>query len=163
MRCRGRLLSPSLLVFALALAACGTPGASQPGAKKPETNPVAGASGASGGGEKPGAGVSEPEGPRKPSCTDGSCFECGEGICPAGFYCQKSGGSTGCAWAAECAQKPTCACVAPLTKGCSCEDRGGFPHVTCGSLAARALPRSWRIGSRVESPAPAHVLQETRA
>lgn len=74
-----------------------------------------------------------PTGPRKPSCSDGSCFECGEGICPSGFYCESNGGAAACGWAAACAQKPTCDCLAPVTKGCSCQDRGGFPFVTCGS------------------------------
>ena len=131
MRTRGRLLLLSLLALAMVLLACGAPGASGPGAKG-AGDPPAGADPQNGTPSGAGAGPVAPEGPQKPSCEDGSCFVCGEGICPAGFYCQKSGGATGCAWAAECAQKPSCACVAPLTKGCSCEERGGFPHVTCG-------------------------------
>ncbi|MCS6901555.1 MAG: hypothetical protein RMJ98_18085 [Myxococcales bacterium] len=132
MRARSHLLPPSLLVLALALLACGTPGASGPGAKGASDPPmgVSEASGTpAGASSKPAA----PKGPQGPSCEDGSCFVCGDGICPAGFYCQKSGGVTGCAWAVECTPKPSCSCIGPLTRGCSCEERSGFPHVICGS------------------------------
>ena len=134
MRLRGRPLLSMLGVLALLVAACGAPGTSAPGSKTPEGS-GAGASSPAGGDSKAPAGSGAPEasGPKKPSCADGSCFECGEGVCPVGFYCQKSGGTAGCAWASECAQKPSCACVGPLSTGCSCEERGGVPHVTCGS------------------------------
>jgi hypothetical protein len=127
---QGRPLLPGLWLVALVVAACATP----PGSS-PQTP-------ASGGGEKP-SGTSEPggsptggpevsAGPSKPSCSDGSCFECGEGICPSGFYCEKSGSAApACAWAASCAQKPTCACLAAQTRGCTCQDRNGAPHVVC--------------------------------
>ncbi|RYE91515.1 MAG: hypothetical protein EOO75_08730 [Myxococcales bacterium] len=73
-----------------------------------------------------------PAGPRKPSCADGSCFECGEGICPVGFFCETAGSATpACASSTTCAQRPTCACLGAQIKGCTCEDRGGVPHVKC--------------------------------
>ena len=81
-----------------------------------------------------GASTSEaPAGPRRPSCDDGSCFVCGESICPNGFYCETAGSAApACGWAAGCAQKATCACLGPQTKGCTCEERGGVAHVRCG-------------------------------
>jgi hypothetical protein len=73
-----------------------------------------------------------PSGPKKPSCADGSCFDCGEGICPTGYYCEAAHGApAACGWAPSCAQKPTCSCLAPLVKGCSCEEKNGAPLVTC--------------------------------
>jgi hypothetical protein len=74
-------------------------------------------------------------GPRLPSCDDGSCVVCGDGICPTGFYCESHGGVTGCAWSAACARKPTCECLRPTIQGearCSCEERKGTAFVACG-------------------------------
>lgn len=124
----GRPWSRGLLLVALALAACNTP--ASPSAKNPETSGKPTDSPDGGASSVPTA--EGPSGPRKPSCSDGSCFECGEGICPVGFYCETAGGAApGCGWSAACAQKPSCACLAPTTKGCTCQDRGGFPHVSC--------------------------------
>ena len=115
-------------VLALLGLACGS------AASKPADSPSGkgDATGAATGSSTP---VAEaPAGPRKPSCTDGSCFECGEGICPTGFYCETAGSSApACAWAAACAQKATCACLGPPTKGCTCEERSGVAHVRCSS------------------------------
>ncbi|MCU0657253.1 MAG: hypothetical protein MUF64_18935 [Polyangiaceae bacterium] len=124
------LLSPLLLVPALF--ACGAPG-TPGGSKTPAPTSSAASEAPSAPKADPGTKPAEASGPARPSCADGSCFECGEGVCPAGFFCQKSAGVAGCAWATECPQKPTCACVAPLAPGCTCAERGGFPHVTCGS------------------------------
>ena len=123
-------LALRLLVLASStLPACGT-------TAKAVSEPHAegeGASSAKAAGE--GEGPPEPSGPRKPSCSDGTCFECGEGICPSpGFYCEtsKPGAAARCAWQAPCVQKATCACLGPLTRGCSCEDRSGIAFVACG-------------------------------
>ena len=75
--------------------------------------------------------IAAPEPAPKP-CADGTCVECGEGVCPTGFYCEHGkGGATGCAWVAPCADKPTCGCVAPHVKGCACEDKAGVAFVSC--------------------------------
>lgn len=106
---------------------CGgaTPGADQPGA---------GASGAETAGESP-SGVGPSVGPEAAadSCADGSCVSCGEGICPAGYFCNESAsGGAGCGWVAECAESATCACVQQaLGSGCECSERGGFAVVRC--------------------------------
>lgn len=72
--------------------------------------------------------------PQLPSCDDGTCFRCGEGICPAGFYCESNGGVTGCQWSPACAKTPSCACLKPAMNAdprCSCEERDGAAFVTC--------------------------------
>jgi hypothetical protein len=56
-----------------------------------------------------------------PNCDDGTCSKCGSGICLAGWYCdEKAGGGGACSWLAECADKPTCACVTRVL-GASCK------------------------------------------
>ena len=117
--------------LALALVACG---GAKPDAKGPDA-----ASGTKDAGKTDGAKTDEkpetaPAAQAKPSCADGSCVECGDGICPNGFYCEKGKGSAApaCAWAAPCVEKPTCACLAPHVKGCSCQDKGGIAFVQCG-------------------------------
>jgi hypothetical protein len=65
-------------------------------------------------------------------CADGSCFACGSGFCPPGFYCDESAqGGPGCAWLPACAPKMTCACIESEVSGCSCSESGGAPHLTC--------------------------------
>ena len=68
-----------------------------------------------------------------PRRDDGSCFECGDGLCPQGFYCDRgASGGPACSWLPDCAKKPTCAClVRALGKSCSCEDSSGGPTVSC--------------------------------
>ena len=67
-------------------------------------------------------------------CADGSCFACGSGQCPAGFYCDESAaGGPGCSWLPECAPKSSCACLGRVLSGCSCSESNGGPRVTCGS------------------------------
>ena len=69
--------------------------------------------------------------PRQP-CDDGSCFACGAGFCPAGFYCDESAqGGPGCAWLPACAPAVTCACLETAFSGCACSERGGAPHLSC--------------------------------
>ncbi len=73
----------------------------------------------------------EPE-PAVPNCSDQSCLECGDGICPNGAYCQVQGTTKSCAWLSECAGKPSCSCVLGiLGKGCSCADGPAGPTVEC--------------------------------
>jgi hypothetical protein len=71
--------------------------------------------------------------PRRPRCDDGTCFECGAGICPSGFYCdQNAEGGAACSWLPECPSKASCGCVKKtLGSGCSCEERAGGTHVDC--------------------------------
>lgn len=72
--------------------------------------------------------------PRAPSCDDGTCSPCGDGICPSGWYCdENAGGGPACSWLKECAGEPSCACVTRvLGAGCKCrEERGGL-KVSCG-------------------------------
>jgi len=66
-------------------------------------------------------------------CSDGSCFECGSGLCPAGFYCDEDAvGGAACSWLPSCPQEPSCACVTrALGAGCRCEERAGGLHVSC--------------------------------
>jgi hypothetical protein len=64
-------------------------------------------------------------------CTDGTCFECGDGICPYGYYCDESG-EPACSWLPACAAQPSCGCLKNrLGPGCSCEERGEGLFVTC--------------------------------
>jgi len=72
------------------------------------------------------------EEPRGPDCSDGTCFSCGEGICPKGAYCdQDAQGGAACAWLTECSGAPSCDCVTKvLGSGCSCSEDGG-PSVSC--------------------------------
>jgi hypothetical protein len=70
--------------------------------------------------------------PAGPDCSDGTCFECGGGICPQGAYCdQNSEGGAACAWLPECSGAPTCGCISGVLKGCSCDDASGAPMVSC--------------------------------
>jgi hypothetical protein len=76
---------------------------------------------------------SEPEAPRRASCDDGTCAPCGDGICPAGWYCDEGAkGGPACGWLPECAQKPSCACLTRAIAGCSCEEKQGGLHLSCG-------------------------------
>lgn len=71
--------------------------------------------------------------PQKRSpCADGSCTECGEGVCPSGYFCVDNKGKKGCAWLAGCVDKPACGCVSKALPACSCKDDAGVARVTCG-------------------------------
>jgi hypothetical protein len=73
-----------------------------------------------------------PAAPADP-CADGSCFACGTGFCPAGFYCDESAqGGPGCGWLPACAPKMGCGCLDGVMSGCTCSESGGAPHLTCG-------------------------------
>ena len=74
-----------------------------------------------------------PEDSKGPSCDDGTCSKCGSGICPSGWYCDEKASANGaCSWLAECAEKPTCACVTRvLGAGCKCHEDSGALKVAC--------------------------------
>ena len=77
-------------------------------------------------------GPAEEPAARADPCADGSCFACGSGFCPPGFYCDESAqGGPGCAWLPACAPKMTCSCIESEVSGCSCSESGGAPHLTC--------------------------------
>jgi hypothetical protein len=70
--------------------------------------------------------------PPTPTCSDGTCTPCGEGLCPNGWYCDETAkGGAACSWLPECAKKPGCACIERALSGCSCEERDGGQHVSC--------------------------------
>lgn len=77
--------------------------------------------------------TSEEAAPTGPDCSDQTCFPCGEGLCPVGFYCdEQAARGPACSWLPECAEAASCACVqGVLGSGCSCDDASGGPRVTC--------------------------------
>lgn len=117
------------LLLALGVGACG--GGATPEPAKSGKSGAAG-NGAEGRGDE-GAGDTEEEAPRASACADGTCLECGGGLCPKGFYCdEKAPGGAACAWLPECAASATCACVKQvLGDGCSCSEKPGGPSVSC--------------------------------
>lgn len=73
------------------------------------------------------------EAPRRPSCDDGTCTPCGDGICPSGWYCDENAqGGPACGWLPACAKKPSCACLTRALSGCRCEERQGGLYLNCG-------------------------------
>lgn len=76
--------------------------------------------------------TSEQAPPLNVDCSDGTCFSCGEGICPQGSFCdQTAKGGPACAWLNECNQDPSCGCITKiLGASCSCDDSNG-PTVSC--------------------------------
>ena len=75
----------------------------------------------------------EAESAPRASCDDGTCFECGSGTCPEGWYCDESAqGGPACSWLPECGKKPSCACIGKALGGaCTCNESGGGQHVKC--------------------------------
>jgi hypothetical protein len=116
---------------ALVAVACG---GSEPEAKTPaqKSEPSAGASR-----EREAATAADSEPEEKPQaaarrCADGTCFACGSGYCPAGFYCDESTkGGASCSWLPTCAGKSGCACLSRALSGCKCETADNGPHVRC--------------------------------
>jgi hypothetical protein len=79
-----------------------------------------------------GDGDGDESGPSGPDCSDGTCFACGDGICPSGAYCdQGAEGGAACAWLPECSGTPSCGCITGVLSGCTCEDSSGGPVVSC--------------------------------
>jgi hypothetical protein len=127
---------PLFFVLALLLPQCG--GASTGSEPKTADSQAPDASGRSSDGAAE-ASDSDPEEtstadakPSGPSCDDGTCSLCGNGICPAGWYCDESApGGAACAWLKECAEKATCGCVTKvLGSACKCRDDSGV-KVSC--------------------------------
>ncbi len=129
-------MSATARIAALALASLCALGAACGGGAAPEPA-KSGKSGGAGKGEEgkgeEGAGDVEEEAPRASACADGTCLECGGGLCPKGFYCdEKAPGGAACAWLPECAASATCACVKQVLGGsCSCSEKAGGPSVSC--------------------------------
>lgn len=117
----------ALPVLGLVLACGSSPPAEDPAAVESSESATAAASEA-----EPEEDVPDAE-PVRPSCSDGTCFECGSGLCPQGAYCDASApGGPACAWIQECPGSPSCACLAKvLGAACSCDASAGSPHVTC--------------------------------
>lgn len=122
---------PLVLVFALAQPGCGSSSASN-AKSADDANTEGEDSSTSSDGSSNYDGESS-SGPSGPDCSDGTCFVCGEGLCPQGFYCDAgAGGGPACSWLPECADTATCGCIEKvLGSGCSCDDSGDGPHVTC--------------------------------
>ncbi|HET9960010.1 MAG TPA: hypothetical protein VFQ61_36205 [Polyangiaceae bacterium] len=76
--------------------------------------------------------ASEDAAPEAP-CTDGTCFSCGKGYCPSGWYCDESAaGGAACAWLPACNGKNQCRCLEQtLGAECSCSDADSAARVTC--------------------------------
>lgn len=121
-----RFCAPSVLLLSSALA-CGGRGRAAGDATEPhhlDTTPTDAAMGES---------DSEQPELEQPTCNDTSCFDCGEGICPEGAYCDLDArGGPACAWLSECSKTPSCDCVTGvLGSGCECDDEGGGPVLHC--------------------------------
>jgi len=66
-------------------------------------------------------------------CVDGTCFDCGDGFCMLGWYCdQNMPGGPGCSFVPECGSESNCSCVeSALDSACTCEERNGGAYVRC--------------------------------
>jgi hypothetical protein len=67
------------------------------------------------------------------ACADGTCFICGGGFCPGGWYCDEGArGGPACSWLPECS-KGACSCLEKALGrgGCACKDADGGPHLSC--------------------------------
>ncbi len=120
---RKNILWPAALsAMWFALAACGGAGASGAGQSK-TGGTGAGAAGA----DSESSGDGAPTGPTLPSCDDGTCFNCGDGLCPKGFYCDaQAAGGPACSWLPECAESPSCTCLEKvLGSDCRCAEKNG--------------------------------------
>jgi hypothetical protein len=125
-----------MLVIASLLGGCGgsTPAVDSPssGKEDPSDRHADGEASTSEGSDDDTEGTASTES-EKPTCDDGTCSACGDGLCPSGWYCDESApGGPACGWLPECAGKATCGCVKRAFTGCGCEDRAGFAHVRCG-------------------------------
>lgn len=119
------------ILLALVAVACG---GGQSGAASPDDAEQNGENSdrRSGRSEEPG-GSEQGEEQSQASCEDGSCFRCGEGICPKGFYCDKNAkGGPACGWLPACAEEPSCSCLKQsLGASCNCDEEGGGLSVDC--------------------------------
>jgi hypothetical protein len=126
-------LTSGLLSTLMAAAACGgsTAGTEAESAERSGARKAAESDSTDEATESGGSG--EPSAPRRPSCEDGTCFECGSGICMTGFYCDDGAqGGAACSWLPDCAGRASCACLKrALGSDCECEERGGGVHLKC--------------------------------
>jgi hypothetical protein len=117
----------ALSILVLSILACSSPPAADPSHAEasPEPEPALTTD----------ADVAEaPEAePPRPSCEDGTCFECGQGLCPRGAYCDATApGGAACAWIQECPGDPSCACLLRvLGSSCTCAAGASGPAVNC--------------------------------
>jgi hypothetical protein len=122
-------------LVALVSAGCG--GATSTGGGAKSEDEAAGSKSKKGGGsdrDGEGEGDEEPAASTPASrCADGTCFECGAGLCPKGFYCDEGApGGAACGWLPECAASPSCGCVKQgLGSACNCEERSSGLFVKC--------------------------------
>jgi len=69
--------------------------------------------------------------PAARQCSDGTCFACGTGYCPTGYFCDEGAtGGAACSWLPACG-KSACACLKRALGGCACDDGEGGAHVRC--------------------------------
>jgi len=123
---------PATWLFLLAIS-CGGGTSSRP-AESPAENDEAGES-AAGDADESGSGEDEstPAASRRVSCDDGTCSPCGDSFCLAGWYCDESAkGGPSCGWLRECPEKVSCSCLTRVFSSCTCEEKGGGVHLTCG-------------------------------
>lgn len=120
----------SSIMTALFAVACG---GSEPEAKAPVGKAAApDVATERSGSEAPEAEPEEKPQPAAKRCADGTCFACGAGYCPTGFYCDESAkGGASCSWLPSCAGKSGCGCLGRALASCKCEDSQGGPHVRC--------------------------------
>jgi hypothetical protein len=120
------------LLLAVALCgACGGGGADKPARSAADEDEPSGAV------ESAGAQTEEEDeeeaAPRKAACDDGTCTTCGSSMCPAGWYCDETAkGGPACGWLPECVNKLSCSCLNKTFSGCSCEEKDGGVHLSCG-------------------------------
>jgi hypothetical protein len=111
----------------------GSPSGATPSSadKEPHRSAPSGAAAHDSAADAASEGTDERESSPGPRCDDGTCSACGNGICPAGWYCdEKAGGA--CSWLAECASKPSCGCITRvLGAACKCDSAGGGLKVAC--------------------------------
>lgn len=135
-RCPRGLLAPRLLRAALLatllalLTGCG--GAQGTSSRSADDADGSDEGGSLGGSADDAAGDAN-AGPQGPDCSDGTCFVCGDGMCPVGFFCdEQASGGPACSWLPECADTASCSCVlGVLGSSCSCSDESGGPHLSC--------------------------------
>lgn len=115
------------VVLAAVLASCGGAGTGEPNAP----SDVNGSEDY--GGEGPGsAGTSVQARSPAERCSDGECVECGEGVCPGGYFCDESLSPAACSWIPKCVTDLTCGCLEEsLGDDCRCEERGSGFFVDC--------------------------------
>jgi len=118
----------------LALSACGGGGGG--GAKPASADAAEGdshSSSATASDDESQSDEAEESAPKRNSCDDGTCSVCGNSMCPSGWYCDESAkGGPACGWVPECLSKLSCGCLTKKFSSCSCEEKSGGVHLSCG-------------------------------